>query len=389
MRVTRKPHSEAEHRQEQTDESQADEFAPGGTRIPPVLRTLGGYSLNFLLIVAAVAVLMYAVSYMRLVVLPVLAALFLTNLLFPLVHRLRARGWKPGRAATTVFLTTVVLLVAVLSFLGPQVASEVQDLGVAVRSGTDQLLRYATRGPLNLSQQQIDDFTQRAFEQLSQNREQIASGLISGAVKAAEFVAGLILTLVLLFFFLKDGPGMWSWFSSKFERPARVHVEEVGRRIWTTMGAYLRGIALVGLVEATIIGIVLFVVGVPLLAPLVLLQFFAAFFPVVGAAVAGLIAALVALVTGGLFDAAIVAGAIVVIQQLDNHLLQPVVMGRAVKLHPAVVLVSLTAGSILGGVIGALLAVPVAAVASSLGNYVNTLRAHDEDSSLEELNHDR
>lgn len=365
--------------------------APPGApspRVPVVLQTLGGYSLNFLLIVAAAVVIVYAIVRLRLVVLPVIAALFLANLLLPLVHRLIARRWRTSLAAAVVFVGALLILVGIISFLGPQVAREVRELGSAVRSGTDQVLRYATRGPLNISRDQIDAFTERAFDQIVENREQIVSGVISGALKAGEFVVGIILTLVLLFFFLKDGPAMWGWFSGQFKRPARTHVAEIGSRVWTTMGAYLRGIATVGLVEATIIGIVLFVVGVPLLAPLVLLQFLAAFFPVVGAVVAGTIAALVALVTGGVLDAAIVAAAIVVIQQLDNHLLQPVVMGRAVKLHPVVVLLSLATGSVIGGVIGALFAVPVAAAAASLGRYVNEVRDQEHSPSFEELQPD-
>jgi predicted PurR-regulated permease PerM len=192
-----------------------------------------------------------------------------------------------------------------------------------------------------------------------------------------EFIAGTLLCLVTLFFFLKDGPAMWAWFTGQFRADMQMHLRQIGLRVWVTMGAYLRGISIIGFVEASIIGIVLFVLGVPLLIPLMLLQFFAAFFPVVGAPVAGTIAVLVALVSGGLIDAIIVAIAIMVIQQMDNHFLQPVIMGRSVKLHPVVVLLALTAGGIVAGFIGALLAVPTAAIASSIGNYLNGLRSHD------------
>jgi predicted PurR-regulated permease PerM len=256
-------------------------------------------------------------------------------------------------------------------------------MSTAVKGGADQALVYLTGAPLNLSQAQIDSFIDRASEQLAQNRNEIASGVITGAVKVGEFITGALLTAFLLFFFLKDGPYMWGWFTGQFDQPAREHLNNVGHRVLSTMGAYLRGIALVGLIEGTAIGIVLLILGVPLLIPLVLLQFFAAFFPVVGALLAGVVAVLVALVSGGFSDALFVGVAILVIQQADNHLLQPLIMGRAVKLHPIAVILALAAGGVAGGIIGALLAVPLAAVAAGVGHYVNELRDRDAPSFSE------
>ncbi|MDQ3752371.1 MAG: AI-2E family transporter [Actinomycetota bacterium] len=347
------------------------------------MQTLAGFSLCFLAIVAGIVLLAYVLVYLRLIVLPVIVALFLTTVLAPLVDRLCRAGWKRARATATVFITALVLFVALISILAPQVGSEVGEMSSAVKGGADQALVYLTGAPLNLSQDQIDTFVNRASDQLAQNRNEIASGVITGAVKIGEFITGVLLTAFLLFFFLKDGPSMWGWFTGQFDQPAREHLINIGHRVLSTMGAYLRGIALVGLIEGTAIGIVLAILGIPLLIPLVLLQFFAAFFPVVGALLAGMIAVLVALVSGGLTHALIVGVAILVIQQADNHLLQPLIMGRAVKLHPIAVILALAAGGVAGGIIGALLAVPLAAVASGVGNYVNGLRGHDTPSFSE------
>ncbi|MFN2489204.1 MAG: AI-2E family transporter [Actinomycetota bacterium] len=345
------------------------------------MQTLAAYSWRLLVIIAVVVVLGYVLIYLRLIVLPVVVALFLTTLLSPLVERLRKRGWKRGRATVVVLVGVLIVLTVLMGVLAPQVSTEIGEMGTAVRGGADRALEYLARGPLQLSQKQIDSFIDRAAEQLGQNREKIASGLVSGAIKVGEFITGALLTAFLLFFFLKDGHAMWSWFTGQFDEPARGHLRNIGERALATMGAYLHGIAIVGLIEGTAIGIVLFILGTPLLAPLVLLQFFAAFFPVVGALVAGTVATLVALVSGGLTDALVVAIAILVIQQADNHLLQPLIMGRAVKLHPVVVILSLAAGGIVGGIVGALLAVPLAAVVSAIGNYFNSLRDIDPQTS--------
>lgn len=332
-----------------------------------------GYSWRFLLIVAAAWVVLWLVVRLRLVVLPVIAALFITALLGPLAHRLRAKGVPAVLATWIVVLGTILLLVGLGAALAPAVGDELDDVGASAREGFENVLDYLADSPLNLSRGQIDRYLDRAVEQVSENRERITSGLLAGATKAVELITQLLLTLVLVFFFVKDGPAMFRWFESQFPQRNRKHVRALGERAATSITGYLRGIAIVALVDAILIGIVLVIVGVPLVLPLVALTFFGAFFPLVGAVAAGLIAALVALVTGGLVDALIVAGAILVIQQVEGDVLQPIVMGKAVSLHPVVILLALTAGAILAGIVGAFLAVPVAAVAAAIGNYVKNV----------------
>ena len=354
---------------------EVDNGGRGGANVPDALNLLAAYAWRLLVIAAAAVVLTYVLITLRLVILPVVTALFLATLLVPLVERLRRRGFKPGIATTIVFVGSLLLLAGLVSVLVPQVSSQVGEMSDAVQQGADRALNYLSTGPFQLSEEQIQSFVEDAATQIRENRAEIASGVISGAAKVGEFITGMILTFFLLFFFLKDGVAMWGWFVGQFGDRNRAHLDNIGGRVWVTMGAYLRGIATIGLIEGTAIGIVLAILGVPLLIPLVLLQFFAAFFPVVGALVAGIIATLVALVSGGVADALIVGISILVIQQADNHLLQPLIMGRAVSLHPVVVLLALAAGGVAAGIIGALLAVPLMAVASTVCGYFNSLRA--------------
>lgn len=332
-----------------------------------------GLSWRFLLIVAAGWVILWLLVRLRVVVLPVIAALFITALLGPLAHRLRQRG-VPNVVATWVVIVGMLLLfVAVFAAIAPSVGDELDDVGASARAGFEDVLDYLAESPLRLSRTEVDRYLDQAVEQVSANRDKITAGVVTGATKAVEFVTQLLLTLVLLFFFVKDGPEMFRWFEAQFPQRNRKHVRAIGERAATSITGYLRGTAVIALVDALLIGIVLLVVGVPLVVPLAVLTFFGAFFPLIGAVAAGVVAALVALVTSGVLDALIVGAAILVIQQVEGDVLQPLVMGKAVKLHPVAILLALTAGAILAGIVGAFLAVPVAAVAASIGNYVRSV----------------
>ena len=337
------------------------------------LRVLSDYSWRLLVVLAAGYVFIYLVVKLRLLILPVIAALFITAVLNPLVERLRDRGWKP------VLATWVVLLGAIIVFAGLAVAvayptsREMDELGSSVREGSQQVLEWLGEGPLDLSQEEIDGYIEDASKTLRENQNSIVSGVVSGARLVAEAIAGLLLTLVLTFFFLKDGPIIAGWLERLVPRTNRDHAREIGRRSWATIGAYLRGTAVVAFVDAVLIGLLLMILGVPLVVPLALLTFIGGFFPLIGATLAGVVAALVALVTEGAFDALIVGAGILVIQQVEGDVLQPVIMGRAVRLHPVAILLALTAGAIIAGVIGAFLAVPIAAMASSAGNYLRSI----------------
>ena len=187
-----------------------------------------------------------------------------------------------------------------------------------------------------------------------------------------------MLAIVLLFFFVKDGPAIWAWLVRQWPARWGPHIDEAGRRSWTVLGGYLRGTAIIGLVDAILIGIALALIGVPFVLPLSMLTFLGGFLPLIGASVAGIIAALVALVSGGVVDAllVLVLGVIIVIQQVEGDLLAPYILGKALQLHAVAILLSLTAGAAFAGIVGAFLAVPVAAVGYTVLEYTRSARRH-------------
>lgn len=341
-------------------------------RSVPVPRWLGvGAALGWRFIVVLAALLAVAVVLieLRLAVLPVILALLVATVLRPPLRALRARGWPALLATWTVLLGALVVFVAVAALISQGFVSELDEIDARVDEGVVQVQDWLTDGPLQLSEDALADAVDRGRAFVQENSGVLAGGLTTGARLAAEIVAGGLLALVLLFFFLNDGERIWAWIVGLFGPGSRGHVDAIGRRSWTALGGYVRGTAVVALVDAVLIGIVLAVLGVPLALPLALLTFLAAFFPLVGAVIAGILAALVALVTEGTVDALIVAGAILVIQQVEGDVLQPIVLGRAVRLHPIVILLALTVGATLGGIVGAFLSVPVAAVAAAVLAY--------------------
>lgn len=347
--------------------------AVSGTAVPRWYDTLAAYCWRAVVIALAGLALVWLVVRLRLVFLPAFVALLLATLLAGPVGALKRRGLPPLAATWAVLIGTVVLLAGVVAVLVPPFISQLSDLGTQLQRGADTVLRWLAEGPLQLSREEIDSYLQRAREQLQANAGAITGGVLAGVTKTVEFLAGVLLAAVLTFFFLKDGERMWAWVVERFGEPKRTHVAELGRRAAATLTGYVRGVAIIALVDAVLIGAALLVVGNPLWLPLTVITFFGAFFPIVGAVVAGVVAALVTLVTNGFVPALVITGVIVVVQQVEGDVLQPVVMGRAVRLHPVVILLALTAGGILAGIAGAFVSVPLAAVAASAGNYLSTL----------------
>jgi putative heme transporter len=331
------------------------------------------FSGRLLVIAAAVAALVLLLARLYLIVLPVVVALLLSTLLLPPARWLAAHRIPRALASLLLLLLLLSLLGALMAFLIPRIVREVTTASPDVQHGLESLLEWVTQ-VAPLSRGQVDNLMEGALEQAQGNIGRISAGLMTGAVFAAEAVAGALLTLVLLFFFTKDGEQLAGWVLERASPERRETVRAVGRRAWETLSGYLRGILIVALVDAVGIGIGLLVIGVPLALPLALLTFFGGFFPIVGATAAGLVAVLIALVGNGLGDALLTLGVVLAVQQLESNVLEPVVMGRAVPLHAVVVLLSITAGAVLYGVAGAFLAVPVAAVLSAAGNELRLRR---------------
>ncbi|PWF79440.1 MULTISPECIES: AI-2E family transporter [Kocuria] len=312
------------------------------------------------LVAAAVA---YALMAVKVVVLAVLVALILASATRPLVSRLERRGWPSFWAAVLVFSALVLALGGVITVVVLRISDDLDELVISTVAGWQHLQELTAAGPPPLP---VDSATvNAALTELNDYLTSTAArrNAISGLTVITEIITGTVLTAIVLFFFLKDGPLLWNFVLRWFTGVQRAKVAESGDRAVSILGGYVRGIAVVATVDATFIGLGLFWVGVPLVIPLTMITFLAAFVPIIGAVTAGVLAALVALVTQGPGAALIVLGIVIVVNQVEGNLLQPVIMGHTLSLHALVVLLALSVGALLGGVAGAVLAVPLTAVA--------------------------
>ncbi|KIA74722.1 hypothetical protein ASF74_13835 [Arthrobacter sp. Leaf145] len=336
---------------------------------------------QILLILVVAVVVVFALLQIRLLVIPVLVSLILAAAIGPFVNMLRRRGWRGGLATAVAFLGLLIVLGGVVSIIVLSVRSQWDELISQAAEGLDELENFLLTGPFPLDQEQLNQARQAVvdFAQSSQVR----SGAVTGLSVVTEFLAGASLMVVILFFFLKDGAKIWDFFLRPFKGTREAKLRRVGKRTMEVLGGYVRGTAIVALVDTVAIGAVLLILQVPLAIPLAIIVFIGAFIPLVGATVAGILAALVALVANGPIVALIVVIAVIAVNQLEGDLLQPVVMGKSLQLHALVILMALTAGTILAGIIGAVLSVPIAAVTWAI---VQVWTAEDPD--LEPVNPD-
>jgi predicted PurR-regulated permease PerM len=332
-------------------------------------RTAAAISWRFLVIVAAAGTVLYALVFLRVVVLPIIIALLASTLLLPVVRWLKSRRVPDALAAAGTMIAAFLLLLAIGTAVAPSIGDQFGELRPRAEDGLRQATDILADPPFNMSEADLRETVDEGIDRLRQNGGPLVHGVQSGAVILGEAVTGLLIAILLTFFLLKDGERMWGYLLTLFGDRSRPHADEIGTRVYAALSGYVRGIALVGLVDAVLIGLALLIIGVPLVIPIMVITFFAAFIPLIGAFVAGLVAVLVALVSGGLLDAALVLGSIVLVQQIEGHILYPVLMGRTVKLHPAVIVVALAAGGVLGGIVGVFLAVPTAGIVSVVLEY--------------------
>lgn len=345
------------------DPAPAPSGPDGRPRVPAWLDRAAAIAWRALLVAVAVLALGYLLYLLRLVVLPVIGALFLATFLVPLAGALRRRRWPSLAATWAVFGGFLGALALIGVLLAPPLVDEFADLGPVITEGVDDVERWLVEGPIGLEQSQLDDYREQAGERLTTFAESSSGTLLSGALLVFEIFAGLVLALVITFFLVKDGTRFQRWALGHVAETHRPLTSALAARGWYTLGRYLRGTAIIGLVEGTIIGIAVAVPAGALAAPVALLTFFAAFFPLVGAVFAGVVATLVVLVAAGPFAALVIGGVCLAVQQVDGDLLAPIVLGKAVAMHPLVILLVLTGGATLFGLVGAFLAVPLAAIA--------------------------
>jgi len=328
--------------------------------VPRFLDDGAQWAWRFVVVAAAVVVVVWLTARLTVVIVPAAVALVLSVLLAPLVERLASR--LPRLLATwLVLLMSVALLGGVGFALGSSITGAVDDIASEFDNAASDIEDWLRDGPLGLSADTVDSLTESVEDVIDRG----GSGLLDEPATTArlvfEIVAGVFLMVVLLFFFLKDGPQLWSWLLSRVRPVRRVTVDASGRAAISALQGWIRGVAITGVVDGVLIGGAMLVLGVPAAVPIAVLTLAASFFPIIGATLAGALAVAIALGAQGLGTAIALGVVVLAVQQIEGDVILPMVMRRQVSLHPIVILVSLAAGGALGGILGALVAVPLAA----------------------------
>ncbi|MEU4578448.1 AI-2E family transporter [Nonomuraea sp. NPDC023979] len=329
--------------------------------VPPVLARMAAWCLCLVLVGVVVYFFVQVIARLSFVALPVAIALLLTALLFPLTRSLREAGLRPIWATWLTMLAALAVLVGTGWLVGVRATEEFPNLVKQVEATVADVQQWLTTGPLHLEQAQISAYVAEVVKMINAQRDAITGTVLSAGAVAVEVLASIVLLLFVTFFLLKDGERIWSWFLKGFGGMSP-RVDRAGRAAWTTLSHYVQGSVLVAAVHGVVMGIVLAGMGVPLWAPLAVLIFFASFIPIVGIFFAGTVATLVTLGAKGIVYALIFVGILVIEQQLENHVLQPLIVGRALRFHPLAIILVLSVGGILAGIAGAVVAVPIAAV---------------------------
>jgi putative heme transporter len=344
--------------------------------LPRSVQLSAAWSWRLLVIAAATAAGLWLLSYFKVIAVAVAVALLLSVLLTPVSRwlRTRARFSRVAAAATSV-VGLLVVIGGLLTLAGNSIVNGFADLANEATAGLDKLIGWLSTGPLQISASQIEAYRQQASASISDNATSLLSGALSVTTALGHVGTGALIALFCTLFFLIDGRRIWFWVVGLLPRSARERTHEAGRRGLVALGAYTRTQILVALVDAIGIGIGAAILQVPLALPLATLVFLGSFIPIVGALISGSVAILVALVAHGPVVALAMLAVVLLVQQIEGHLLQPLLMGHAVSLHPVAVLLAVAAGSMAAGIVGALFAVPIAAVVNTVLLYLN---GHDK-----------
>lgn len=346
-------------------------------RVRSALSTVAGVAWRLLVVAAALWLVIYLIGKFWFVVLPVVLALFVTTLLWPVTRFLRAHKWPPALAAIAVVVGFLAVVIGIGAVIVVPVAQQAEDVAEGVAGGIASVQEWLSGPPLYLGDDQVGNALDEGLAKAQEKAGDIIGIVLGGISTIGNALINLILILTLVFFYLKDGPRFLPWLERQTGSRAAPHVAELGRRYYAMLSSFTNTQLIVGLIDAVFIGIGLLLVGVPLVLPLAVLTFIGAFVPIIGAFVAGVVAVLVALVSQGFTAALIVVAIIVVVQQLEGNVFAPVLQGRSLKLHAAVVILAITAGANLAGITGAFLAVPIAALIAITWRYAREHLAGD------------
>jgi predicted PurR-regulated permease PerM len=359
-------------------------MAPTGSEyddaVPPLIHKGAAWSWRLLVIIAFAVAVLWVITKLEVIVVPVALALMVTALMIPAVDFLDRRGAPRGGAVALVLLTGIAIVGGMLTFVVSQFVVGIPGLVDQVTQSIESTRTWLIEGPAHLSKDQITNAGNAAIEALQKNQAKLTSGALSTAATVTEIVTGALLVLFTLIFFLHGGRNIWQFVTKIFPENVQERVRDAGSAGFHSLIAYVRATFLVALVDAVGIGTGLGIMGIPLALPLASLVFLGAFIPLVGAVVAGFLAVVVALLAKGWIYALITLALIIAVQQLEGHVLQPLVMGRAVSVHPLAVVLAIAAGAVLAGIVGALLAVPTVAF---LNSAIRVLAAREPDAEIE------
>ena len=344
--------------------------------VPTSVQVAAAWSWRLIAVVAGIGALLTVISYLKVIVIPVAVALLLTVLLQPLARFLRTRlHFSQPLAAATAVLALIGGVTGLAVIAGREIVGGVSELSEQAIKGFEQLLDWLSEGPLAIDSATIDTYWQELVGAAQSNSSSLVSGALSVTTTVGQVLAGTVIALFCTLFFLIDGRRIWTWIVGLLPRHTRERVHQAGRRGLVTLSSYARTQILVAFIDAVGISVGAAIIGVPLAVPLGVLVFIGSFIPFVGAIVTGSMAILVALVANGWVAALIMTGVVLLVQQIEGNILQPWLMGHAVSLHPVAVLLAVTTGTLVAGIVGALFAVPIVAVLNTVVLYFH---GHDK-----------
>jgi predicted PurR-regulated permease PerM len=343
--------------------------------IPLPVEIAGQWAWRILAVAGVLVVFGLLIIQLRAIVIPFMVALLVSALLVPLVNRLVRQRWPRGLAVALAMVGTLAIVGGLVFLIVWQVRSGFPALQERSLVAYDQFRDFLETSPLQINAQEFDNYVNEGLKTFNADSGALLTGALSVGTTAGHVIAGTLLTLFATLFILIDGKGIWGWVTRLFPRTARDAVGDAGRAGWLTLTTFVRVQIFVAAVDAVGIGLGAWIIGLfyggfPLVIPITIAVFLGSFIPVVGAVVSGVIAVFVALVFLGPFPALLMLGVVILVQQVEGHVLQPFVMGGAVKVHPLAVVFSVAAGAGIAGIPGALFAVPVVAVVNVMVNYI-------------------
>lgn len=339
-------------------------------QIPPRLNYLAGMSWRILAVIGLIAVVIFIVMQLKIIVIPFLVALLVTALLFPFVQLLTRKGLKRGLAVAISLISLVVVVSGLVFLVSQQVRSAYPELRDRFGTFITDARSVLSNEPFNIGTNEINGYTQEVFSYAQENSQTLISGLSTAGSTAGHVVAGIFLALFSVIFLLLDGKNIWRWVTNLFPKKNRKSLLDAGFKGWSTLIGFVKSQVAVAGVDAIGIGLAALLIQVPLAIPIAIMVFLGSFIPVVGAVVTGLIAVVIALIFNGWFAALLMLGAVLLVQFVEGHLLQPFLIGKAVKIHPLAIVLAVAVGTLLAGIPGALFAVPFVAVLNVMISYL-------------------